>query len=300
MTSSPARHPSTLAHDNPSTALPDEVAVRMRTAVNTATSHAALKQALQMDRAGRRDPVLQAVRQRVLADLPENGVSDLARAAKQGAVASVRMLLEAGADPNHVQDEERLDSAVLNDLPVIDPRDPPLFVALQHAAYCSSDLALARRRAPKVLEMVDLLLNAGASVEARSKHQESLLHELMRLPGLWFDGVALRLAQRLIDAGMDPTMVHPHFKTTALHTLVAQREAPPEMVIGLVSMGVPVLARDHRGQTARDYAPTERQGSPNQTVLLETLDRLTQATLRQTFDELGTTTAPIVRGRARL
>lgn len=167
----------------------------MRAAIDAATGQASLKRALRWDRKGRHDPVLQAVRAQVLAFFPGTGVSDLSWAAKRGSVGAMELLLDAGADPNRLVDPETFSAQVrvqLHQQPVVDPRDPPLIVALNHAAHCTS-ATTAAQVAPKVIAMVDRLLNAGANPNARSCHGLPVLHHLVQMPGLWFDGVASAL-----------------------------------------------------------------------------------------------------------
>ena len=98
-------------------------------------------------------------------------------------------------------------------------------------------------------ELVKALINAGANVDVRDEHGNTLLHEIVFYP---FDSECAKI---LIDAGVDINAKN-NSGRTALHS--AASHGHPKQVSMLINAGADVNARNNDGKTPLQIAEREK------------------------------------------
>lgn len=192
-----------------------------------------------------------------MTDQPRN--DELVQAAVNGDLATVRRLIEAGADPNSVDQYGR--GPLLNFDPEITR------VLLQHGA--DPDVQRNEHISPVLgasgnVECMKLMLEAGASVNRASDHNgETALHDYAGSS----DAEAVRL---LLDYGANPNArTKPGMKTYALwRDARVKGETPlhraaawgsPEVIQMLLDAGADPTIRDANQDTALSWASWYRR-----------------------------------------
>lgn len=174
----------------------------------------------------------------------EHGLTPLYNAAGGGHFEAVKTLIDAGADVNaNVKMDETIKT--------------PLQAAVESGEM---DTVTEKREDGETwhivgdrndwdkTELVKVLIDAGANVDVRDEHGNTLLHEIVFYP---FDSECAKI---LIDAGLDVNAKNNSGKM-ALH--FAARHGHPKQVSMLINAGADVNARDNDGKTPLQIAERE-------------------------------------------
>ena len=174
----------------------------------------------------------------------EHGLTPLYNAANGGHFEAVKTLIDAGADVNaNVKMDETIKT--------------PLQAAVESGEI---DTVTEKREDGKTwhivgdrndwdkTELVKALIDAGANVDVRDEHGNTLLHEIVFYP---FDSECAKI---LIDAGVDVNIKN-NSGRTALHS--AASHGHPKQVSMLINAGAEVNARDNDGKTPLQIAERE-------------------------------------------
>jgi cytohesin len=146
----------------------------------------------------------------------------------------VKQLLEAGADV-HAKTKQAATA---------------LHLAAQYSELDFSGQDLYGNRRGKLGDVVRILVNAGAAVDARDDDGNTPLHNSVGSNGMEISAITALLecgadVNAVNDFGMSPLMVATHY---------SHNEYAPDAVRALVSHGADTHVRCHDGLSARDHA----------------------------------------------
>jgi ankyrin repeat protein len=197
----------------------------------------------------------------------ENNISALMEVTATGEYSAVQVLLEAGANPDG-HDESR-DARPLF-IAAYEGRTDIVELLLQHGANIEAldsmeQSALHWARRGNQLAVVRLLLSRGAAVDSCGLNYESTLHSAVAKG-------QLEICQLLLNHGADINKPDGNFGYTPL--IFAARTSPDDMLCGqvdiirlLLSKGANVFSRDSNGLNAYDWA--KRKDLNNIAAILE-------------------------------
>ncbi len=175
----------------------------------------------------------------------EHGLTPLYNAAGGGHFEAVKTLIDAGADVNA---NVKMDETIKTPLQAA-VESGEMDTVTEKEKDGETWHIVGDRNDWEKTELVKALIDAGANVDVRDEHGNTLLHEIVFYP---FDSECAKI---LIDAGVDVNIKN-NSGRTALHS--AASHGHPKQVSMLINAGADVNARDNDGKTPLQIAEREK------------------------------------------